>query len=145
MSKELRARALRLLARREHTRTELARKLAPHADDPGELSALLDELERRGWLSERRAAEQLVHARRGRFGAARIRRDLRDKGVPEEVIAQAVGELKAGELDAARALWQKKFGKAPADARERARQMRFLQGRGFSLEVIRRVVRGEED
>ena len=79
------ARALRLLARREHTRAELARKLAHDVEDPLALEALLDDLAARGWLSDSRFAEQFAHARRGRFGIAALRRALLDRGVPEEL------------------------------------------------------------
>lgn len=138
----LSARALRLLARREHTRLELERKLAPYADEPAALQSLLDDFTGRGWLSEARAVDQLVHARRGRFGASRIRQTLIEKGVSVELIATALETLKASELDAARAVWSKKF-KAPADTpAARARQVRFLQYRGFSVDIAMRVVRG---
>ena len=141
----LRARALALLARREHARAELARKLAAHAGDPAEIERVLDELEARGWLSERRVVEQVAHARRTRFGARRIERELLDKGVSEEAVAAVLPELKKGELEAARAVWARKFGKLPRSAAERARQARFLQGRGFGLEVIMKIIKGGED
>jgi regulatory protein len=142
----LRERALRLLARREHSRAELARKLAAHSADPGEVERVLDDLEGRGWLSERRVVEQLVHARRSRYGARRIERDLRQKGVTDDAISAALAGLKGGELDAAREVWRKKFGgRQPRRPADRARQVRFLQGRGFDLEVILKVLRGAED
>ncbi|HEX2830745.1 MAG TPA: recombination regulator RecX [Burkholderiales bacterium] len=136
------ARALRLLARREHTRRELEQKLKPHVEDPAELARVLDDFTARGWLSEARAAEQLVRAKRGRFGAARIRQALTDKGVPHELIAGQLEALKSSELDTARAVWARKFKTAPADQAERARHVRFLQARGFSVEIAMRVVRG---
>lgn len=138
----LRARALRHLARREHTRHELAQKLAPHAELPQEIEQILDDFMQRGWLSEQRAAEQLVHARRGRYGPARIRRDLEAKGVPAEVVSDAVAALKDGEVEAARAVWKRKFRAPPVNAAERAKQARFLLGRGFSSESITRLLRG---
>jgi regulatory protein len=142
---DLRARALRLLARREHTRLELCRKLAPHADDPARLEAVLDDLAHRGWLSDERFVEQFVHARRGRYGPARIRRALLERGVAQEVIAGALRGLKAAELDAARAVWARKFKAPPRTAEERARQVRFLQGRGFDTALAMRVVRGDPE
>ena len=142
----LRERALRFLARREHSRAELERKLAPHAGDPEEIAPVLDELERRGWLSEQRVVEQVVHARRARFGARRIERELLDKGISEDSIAAALPELKGQELEAARVVWQKKFGGRQAGRpAERARQVRFLQGRGFDLDVIMKVIKGKDD
>jgi regulatory protein len=141
----LRAKALRLLARREHSRAELAAKLQEEADDPQALAALLDELEQRGWLSESRVVESVLHARRGRFGAARIARELRSKGISPEAIEQAMNKAAETEMDSARVVWGKKFGRVPANLAERARQTRFLAGRGFSAEVIRRVLDQRDD
>ena len=70
--------------------------------------------------------------------------ELREKGLSESAIAGAQAQLKESELDAARAVWQQKFGALPADARDKARQMRFLQGRGFDLDIIRRLLRDIE-
>jgi regulatory protein len=107
---------------------------------------VLDELEGRGWLSERRVVEQVVHARRSRFGSRRIERELLDKGVSEEGVAAALPQLKEGELEAARAVWLRKFGGRHAGRpAERARQVRFLQGRGFDLDVIMKVIKGRDD
>jgi regulatory protein len=142
----LRERALKLLARREHTRQELARKLAGHAEDPGEVERTIAECEARGWLSEKRVVEQAVHARRPRFGARRIERDLLAKGVSGDAVAAAVAQLREGELEAARIVWRRKFGgRQPRTPAERARQARFLQGRGFELDVILRVIKGGEE
>lgn len=141
----LRARALRLLARREHSRHELARKLAAHAQDPAELESVLDALEAQGWLSERRVVEQIVHARRSRFGARRIARELVEKGIGEEAVAAAVQTLTEDEAESARAVWRKKFAHLPRTAAERARQVRFLQGRGFGFDAIMKVVKGEDE
>lgn len=142
----LKKRALELLARREHTRRELARKLAVHAEDPASIEGVLDELEARGWLSESRVMEQLIHARRSRFGARKIERDLRDRGVSEEAVAAAMPTVREGELEAARAVWRRKFGgRQPRTPAERARQARFLQGRGFGLDVIMIILKGGDD
>ena len=139
------ARALRLLAQRDHTRVELERKLAPYADDPAEVQAVLDDFSARGWLSESRAIEQLVHAKRSRFGMARIRQALLAKGVSHESMAPALENLKETEVEAARAVWVRKFKTAPGTAADRARQVRFLQSRGFSLDIAMRVVRGARE
>ena len=138
----LRARALTALGRREHSRQELQAKLQPFAEDPDELNALLDELEKSGWLSEARFVEQVTNTRRRKFGAMRIVHELREKGVSDEAISAAQAQLKAGEVDAARAVWKKKFGKLPRSLRERGKQARFLAGRGFSAEVVHQVLKG---
>lgn len=141
----LRGRALRLLARREHTRRELEQKLSPHVEDGAELSALLDDLTVRGWLSESRAVEQLVASKRGRYGPARIRQLLTQRGVSREGMEPALSALKDSEIDAARAVWSRKFREPPRDANERARQVRFLQARGFTFQTAMRIVGGRDD
>lgn len=147
----LKARALRYLAQREHSRAELARKLARHAEDTPEataaqqVDAVLDALAAAGLLSDRRAAEALVGAKAPRLGALRLRELLRDRGVPDDEAADALESVRAGELARAQALWQRRFGAVAEDAAGRARQARFLAGRGFDAEVVRRVVRGRGD
>jgi len=149
----LRARALQYLARREYSRAELRGKLLPYVEadgDPGQpplkiLDALLDDLAERGWLSDTRAIMQLLHAKRSRFGVQRIAHELRQKGIADELIDAALPALKEGEMDAAREVWQRKFGALPQDDREKAKHIRFLQSRGFGLDVIFQVLRGERD
>ena len=141
----LRTRALKALGRREYSRQELRARLEPFAEDPDQLNALLDELEERGWLSEARFVEQLTTTRRGKFGAARIIHELREKGVSDDAIGTAQAQLKAGEVEAARAVWQKKFGKPPRSPAERGKQARFLASRGFSAEAVHRVLKGGDE
>lgn len=150
-----------MLAQREHSRLELRRKLMPvaraaqHAlDETAEpavcreraaeqVDALLDWLEVNGYLSQARFVESRVHARAARFGSRRIEQELAQHGVALEPAARE--RLRETELERARAIWQRKYGDraaAPADPAERARQMRFLTARGFSADVVRRVVRG---
>jgi regulatory protein len=140
----LRQQAIRLLARRDHTRAELAGKLGGQGTAE-ELETVLADLEQRGLLSDERAAAAYVRGHAGRLGAARLRQTLRTRGVPAETIEAQMAELPA-ELERAREVWAKKFGTVPADAREWAKQARFLQSRGFSGEIIRRLLkdRGEE-
>ncbi|HUO44364.1 MAG TPA: recombination regulator RecX [Burkholderiales bacterium] len=141
----LHARALRFLARREHSRLELARKLARYTEDESEIEHLLDEFERKGWLSEQRVVEQVSAVRRRRFGARRIAHELREKGISEDAINAELPRLKGSELAAAREVWRKKFGALPTNARDKARQIRFLQGRGFDADVIRRLLKSTAD
>lgn len=136
---DLKRRAIALLARREHSRAELARKLSNHGT-PEEIEPVLSQLESQGLLSDSRAAAAFVRARSERFGAARLRQDLRSRGIGDEVIEAEVAEL-PDELERARAVWVRKFSQPPADARQWARQARFLQGRGFSTAVIRRILK----
>jgi regulatory protein len=139
---------MNFLARREHSRAELARKLAPHAE-ADEIDALLDVLEQEHLFSNIRYAEMLAHARAGKHGSLRLKADLREKGVSESEMSDALEGARMQDLEAARVVWQKKFGSMPNDvassAAERARQYRFLVSRGFPSEVIRRVIGGLDD
>jgi regulatory protein len=136
---DLRQRAVRLLARREHSRAELARKLTAHGTQE-EIDNVLAQLETEGLLSDARAAGAYVRAHGSRLGTARLRQELRTRGLNLDLAAAAVSEL-GSELERARAVWTKKFAAVPADAREWARQARFLQGRGFSVDIIRRLLK----
>jgi regulatory protein len=141
----LKGRALRLLAQREHSRQELERKLRAHESAEGELAAALDELQRRGFISDERVAESVVHRRAARLGNARVKAELQAKGLDAAVVQEAVEALRHTEAERAAEVWRRKFGQPPADAAERARQMRFLAARGFSGDVVRRVVSGNTD
>ena len=138
----LKGRALRLLSGREHSRTELERKLGPHEQQPGQLRRVLDELQAKGFISEQRVVESVLHRRAAKLGAGRIRQELQEKGIDDGLVAQAVQQLRATELDRAREVWRRRFGSPPQDAGERARQSRFLAARGFGGDVIRRVLAG---
>ena len=139
---ELRQRALRLLARREHARAELKKKLAPHAESEAQLDALLEDLAGRRLLSDTRYAEMRVSSRGARYGNARLAQELRQQGVSAEDSATALAEA-GDELQRAHGIWARKFGTLPVDAADRLRQTRFLMSRGFSGETIRRLMRGE--
>jgi regulatory protein len=144
LSEELKGKALRLLARREHSRAELAKKLSGEAGR-NEIDAVLDRLQQAGLLSDARFAESLVAARGARFGAARLRHDLRSKGVAEEIIDSALPAGIEEELARAREVWRRKFGAQPVDRADYARQARFLQSRGFAAEIVRKVLREQEE
>ena len=143
--RSLRGRALALLARREHSPWELRRKLAPHAESAEALDALLAALEREKLLSADRFVESLVHRRSPGFGTARIRQELQSHALPRPLVEAATASLRDGELARARDVWARRFGVVATDPRERARQQRFLAQRGFSIEVIRRVVQSGDD
>jgi regulatory protein len=140
----LKTRALAHLARREHSRLELEKKLAPHAPNPEELAQLLDDLEQCGALSSARMVEQVIHMRKSRFGSQRIVRELREKGIAENLIAAQLPNIKEAEQRSAYEVWRKKFGAMPANARELGRQMRFMRSRGFAPETINKVLRRAE-
>jgi regulatory protein len=166
----LKARALRHLARREHSRAELERKLTAqltadrHADRRGQSSGdpqaaeqsspaadeaeaaeqvrrTLDELVARGLLSDTRAAESLLASQGRRFGSRRLKQTLQSKGLDPELVRNTVQQSRTTEYERAQDLWRRRFGQPPADAKEQARQMRFLAGRGFDGDIIRRIVK----
>jgi len=141
----LKGRALRYLAAREHSRSELERKLKPHEETPGQLSQVLDELQAKDFISEARVVESVINRRAGRFGASRIKYELQNKGLGAEAVANAVNSLKSSELERAQEIWRKKFHGPAPDAATRVKQMRFLAARGFGGDVIRRVVAQLED
>lgn len=140
----LRERALGYLTRREYSRQELYRKLLPYVSDE-DLENLLDDFKQRGWLSDARYADQMVHARKGKYGSLKVAHELRAHGVAEELVDKAIREVQTEELDTARTLWRKKFGAQPESREEWAKQARFLQSRGFGMDTIKSVLRGEPD
>jgi regulatory protein len=138
----LKGRALRLLSGREHSRTELERKLAEHEEEPGQLARVLDELQAKDFINEQRVVDSVIHRRCGKLGAMRIRQELQSKGLDAEKVQLALAGLKASELERARDVWRRKFDALPADAAERGKQARFLAARGFDGDVVRRVLSG---
>lgn len=187
----LKAQALALLARREHSRAELRTKLLAHArkraahaaaaaaapasgwgsgwevdpfgesaagapsgdsvhalePDPDTLAAEVDEvldwLQAQRYQSDERFIESRLNSRAPRLGLSRIRQELSRHGV--ELDSETVRTLRQNEVQRAREVWRKRFGQAPADLRERARQMRFLAARGFSGEVVRQVLGSDDE
>lgn len=142
VSLSLTGRALRLLSAREHSRPELERKLARYEEVPGTLAQALDALEAKNYINPQRVAESVVHRRSAKLGVARMRQELQAKGLEAHTIQDALKPARETELARAHAIWLKKFGQAPQDASERAKQMRFLAGRGFGGDTIHRVVGG---
>lgn len=148
----LREKALGYLARREHSYLELKRKLRAYVSTTDEgvepdieahyeaVDALLEDFKQRGWLSEARFTEQLVHARQRKFGSQKIAHELREKGIDEQIVKDAIETVKENDVANALAIWRKKFRAAPANRDEWAKQARFLQSRGFGFDVIKKVL-----
>jgi len=141
----LHTRAMKYLVRREYSRVELYAKLLLQATPDDNVDRVLNELAARGWLSDSRAVEQLVRTRRNRFGIQRITFELRQKGIGEDLINDVLPQMRDTELEAALSVWQKKFGITPENAKETAKQLRFMQSRGFMPDVIFKVLRGTDD
>ena len=138
-----------LLSRRDFSRAELRARLlracgCDDAETAAEAERALDTLEARGLLCEQRFVEGFVRTRAARFGPVRLRHELLRRGISEDQIEAALSLHQRDELATARALWSRRFKSAPVDKREWAHQARFLAARGFSHEVIRRVLDGTE-
>ena len=134
---ELKARALRHLVRREHTRAELARKLTPHAASAQAVAELLDVLLSRKQLSDERFAEERARSLSRKYGAAKIRQDLKSKGVADALIDRVSS---SDDIERAKAILARKYREPATTREEKAKRARFLQGRGFSYDVIQQLV-----
>jgi regulatory protein len=141
----LKARALRYLSMREHSRLELRRKLARYAEEGDDVEALLDFLEKNNWLSQERFAESLIHRKAARYGNSRVVAELQNHGVVGEALAGLKANLAGSETARAQEVWRRKFGTVAQDAAERAKQMRFLMQRGFSQRAVRAAMQGGTD
>mgnify|MGYP000007484979 CR=1 FL=1 len=158
-SPSLKARALRLLSLREYSRKTLAAKLAESEARWARLGAeqleqtsqattlsieaVLDDFETRGWLSDERFAEALVRRRSERYGTRKIADELERAGVDSQQSAKLLGALKETEFQRAYDLWARKYGEKAQDQKERARQYRFLASKGFSSDVVARIIGGQ--
>jgi regulatory protein len=144
-SASLRGRAIAALSRREHSRKELYAKLLPLAADHDQLETTLNALESEGLLSDQRCAESVGRVRGSKYGMARVRHELQQKGIEGPALESVVDDLRASELERLQQVWAKKFGRAPETADERQKQHRFLAQRGFSAEAIGQLFRGLRD
>ena len=146
--KSLRQRALEYLGKREYSYQELGQKLKSYLDEADEedrITAILEDFKTRGWLSDARFTEQVAHARRAKFGSSKIAHELREKGVSEELVADALSKLKESDLSAATEVWRKKYKATATDKNEWAKQARFLQSRGFGFDIIKKVLNTKDD
>jgi regulatory protein len=135
------AMAMRLLPLREHSRDELRRKLARVAAEGEDVDGVIEALAQKGWLSDARYAEQAVRAKARRFGPLKVAHELRAKGVADETITAAFHAAGADGAADIQRVWKGRFSALPDDKRQRARQVRFLQGRGFALDYILKFLR----
>jgi regulatory protein len=136
------------LGKREYSYAELGQKLKTYLaedEDFEQITEILEDFKTRGWLSDARFTEQIVHARSHKFGASKIANELREKGVADDLIETAIEQVKENELDNAKQIWHKKFKAIPASREEWARQARFLQSRGFGFDIIKKVLNTKTD
>jgi len=155
--------ALRFLARREHSRVELERKLRRRIEDSAEdsaddgkagssegraevrIAAALDDLVAKDLLSDRRTAESVLRTQGQKFGIRRLKQTLLSKGLEADLVTSTLAQARLTELQRAQDIWRRRFGQPAGDAKDRARQIRFLAGRGFDFETIRSVVQAREE
>lgn len=143
--KSLRQRALEYLGKREYSTAELGQKLKTYADESDDIPALLADFKARGWLSDARFTAQLINARKVKFGSAKVAHELKEKGIADDLIADAVSEIKENELEHATEVWHKKFKAVASDRHEWAKQARFLQSRGFGFDTIKKVLSKQDN
>lgn len=137
--RSLAARGIAILSRREHSRKELREKLLEYEEDTEKVEATLDEFEKKGFLSDERFAEALCRARSKRYGNFRLAIELREAGVASEIATRAI-ESVPSEAERAKEIWERRFGSAAENEKDRQKQIRFLANRGFSFDTIRRVL-----
>jgi regulatory protein len=143
--KSLRQRALEYLGKREYSAVELGQKLKTYADESDDIPALLADFKARGWLSDARFTAQLINARKVKFGSAKVAHELKEKGIADDLIADAISEIKENELGFATEVWRKKFKTVANDRHEWAKQARFLQSRGFGFDTIKKVLSKQDN
>jgi regulatory protein len=139
--------AIELMARREHSRAELTRKLAAREFHGDVIAAALDALAESGLLAETRFIESFIRSRvtKGQ-GPVRIRAELAQRGVAEPQAAESLGDAAVDWVAMARAVRRKRFGAAlPKEFKERARQARFLQYRGFDSRAVQLALEADGD
>lgn len=143
--KSLRQRALEYLGKREYSAIELGQKLKHYAEESDDIPALLADFKTRGWLSDARFTEQLINARKVKFGSNKVAHELREKGIADDLIIDAVSAMQETELERATEVWRKKFNQVATDRNEWAKQARFLQSRGFSFDTIKKVLSKQDN
>jgi recX family len=140
--KSLKARALDLLARREYSRLELKRRLAPHAESEDEIDSLLAELSDRQWQSDERYAEAFIHSKSRSRGRLRLQQELAAKGVDESLVRANLPDRDT-ELANALAVLHKKFAAPPQNFQEKQKQIRFMLYRGFEMDIVQAAFKEE--
>ena len=145
--RSIREAAMDYLSRREHATYELSQKLLAKGYESDAISAALERLSSQGLLSDERFTEAFINQRINRgSGPLKIRAELRQKGISDAMIGAFLNERDVIWQESALAVRIRKYGsEEPADLKERARQNRFLQSRGFSSEQTRYAMRDDND
>lgn len=143
-NKELVSRSLTMLSRRDLARSEFVAKLLAAGYEKNDVQAAADWCQAQGFLNESRFAEGTARRLAHKYGASRVARSLRDKGVAADAIAEVLPDLQDSDFARAREIWARKFHGPAADAGGRAKQVRFLQARGFTYATIKLVLAGTD-
>ena len=126
---------------------ELGRKILNYSESlelsKVDLELILDELEEKDWLSDRRFTEQFVLSKKRKFGARKIAHELKLRGVNESIISRVLGDIKGDEFLLAKKIWEKKFNQIPLTIDEKAKQIRFMQSRGIEVVIIHQILSGK--
>lgn len=144
-NREIVSASLRLLATRDMSRVEFERKLAAKDFTVEDIAKAVEWCEAEGWLNEARFAEETARRLGNKYGASRITQTLKQKGVPDAVAAEAVQAMRETEVSRAREVLMRKFGETPADAEARAKQIRYMQARGFGYDTIKKAIAARND
>lgn len=158
----IKTKLLDLLSRREYSRAELEQKiktwlkrqqyLQPMENDSeggdfefeqsiqNELQEELDKFEAKGWLSDERYVESFINQKASRLGGARLRQELKTKGIHEDLVSVTLEQLENSEFERAHDVWERKFKVLPIDAKSYHKQMRFLIYRGFAVDIIKKIL-----
>ncbi|MDB4041856.1 recombination regulator RecX [Methylophilaceae bacterium] len=143
----LKKRALYYLGKREYSKAELRKKVLAYAESLGiekdDIEHMLSELEKDSWLSDKRFTEQFIYSRKNKFGIKKIVYELKSKGVDDQIISHAIDSIRSEEFILAQGIWKKKFKDLPIDNDEKAKQTRFLQGRGIDPFIIQKILSGK--
>ena len=144
---EIRRAAMDLLARRDHSRREIYRKLSPRVEHGEQLDLVLEQLSKDGLQSDERFVESYIRFRRLKgMGPTRIKVELREKGIAENLMAESLYKDEYAWMDTINKVLQKKYGDTtPQTAKDKAKWVRFLTYRGFEYEQIERVFRNASD
>lgn len=138
-------RAIRYLSMREHSQEELIRKLKPHAQSADEIQIVLQKLLDKGLQSNERFAENLIRRKAERYGQNRLIQELKQHQIDPQVRSELMEKVQATEYDRAYALWERKFGVISKDPKEMAKQARFLANRGFSSDLVSKIIRSKNN
>lgn len=138
---EIKAKALYFLARREYAYKELFTKLCKYTRDKDVIIKTLNQLKEKGYLSEERYIRSYLNSKINKSGILKIKYNLKLKTENTDLIEKVLNENPVNEYDAAKTLWERKFGVVATDKNQLAKQIRFLQNRGFSFDVINKIVK----